>query len=181
MTRSGAALDGRGHRPATLAAVALLALLGGLAYLAMRPALEAEPPPPRAVTGTFAAPTASALIAELAPAPTQTQAWEVPTVPPAATATQPKNRATYQPPDMPYQFMGKTTTGGETSIVLFGRGRVVTLRGPGRLDDEYMVEAVFDEYLVLRHVPTGFGKFLQFAHRRARIDPPRDPEDSPRD
>lgn len=119
----------------------------------------------------MAAAAASAWIAP--PAPMQ--------APAATTAPQPKARATLQPPDLPYRFIGKTTTGGEISIVLFGRGRTITLRGPGPLDDEYVVDAVFDDYLVLRHVPTSVGKFLKFEQRRPVVGPPQDPEDSPRD
>jgi hypothetical protein len=160
----------------TPAAAALGALLAGLAYLTLQPAPKAIP---SAVPATVASPAASALVAE--PALAQALAPEATKAPPAAVATQPKNRALYQRPAMPYRFMGKSTTGGETSIVLFGRGRVVTLRGPGPLDDEYVVEAVFDNYLVLRHVPTSVGNFLKFEQRQQVVGPPRDPEDSPRD
>lgn len=65
--------------------------------------------------------------------------------------------------------------------MLFGRGRVVTLHGPGPIDDEYVVEAVFDDYLVLRHIPTGVGQFLAFAQRQPGLELSRNPEDSPRD
>jgi hypothetical protein len=82
---------------------------------------------------------------------------------------------------MPYRFIGKSASGTETAIVLFGRGRVFTVRGPLALDDEYVVEAVFDDYLVLRHVPTGAGKFLALTQRLQVVGPPRDPEDAPRD
>jgi hypothetical protein len=58
---------------------------------------------------------------------------------------------------------------------------VAALNGPGPVDDEYMLEAIFDDYLVLRHVPTGAGKFLKLAQRRWVPDPPRHPEESPRD
>lgn len=177
MTLGAATLVRRGNRRTALAAAVLLAMLGALAHLALRPAAEAEPPSSSALPGNAASPRASATVAVHTSLPTR----QAPNAPLAAAATEPQSRATYKSPDMPYRFMGKTTTSGETAIVLFGRGRVVTLRGPGRLDDEYMVEAVFDDYLVLRHVPTGFGRFLQFAHRRAGIEPPRDPEDSPRD
>jgi hypothetical protein len=82
---------------------------------------------------------------------------------------------------VPYRFIGKSAMGAETSIVLFGRGRLVTLRGPGPLDDEYMVDAVFDDYIVVRHVPTGVGKFMALSQRLRVVEPPEDPEASPRD
>ncbi len=177
MTHSTAAVDGRGKGPATLAAGMLLVLLGGFAYLVLRQAPEAEPPPRGTVPIIVSSPAASALIA----APTPVPAAEAPKAPPVAAAIQPKDRAPSRPADMPYRFVGKSASGAETSIMLFGRGRVVTLHGPGPLDDEYVVDSVFDEYLVLRHVPTGVGKFLAFAQRQQVVEPPRDPEDSPRD
>jgi len=81
---------------------------------------------------------------------------------------------------MPYRFMGKSTEGAASSILLFGRGRIVTLSGPGPLDDEYAVEAMFDGYLVLRHVPSGTGRFLEYSRKQV-VGPPRDPEESPHD
>jgi hypothetical protein len=102
-------------------------------------------------------------------------------MPPLAAAPQPTNRGPAQRADMPYRFIGKSTNDDETSIVLFGRGRVVNLSGPGPLDDEYAVDAVFDEYLVVRHVPTSVGTFLPLSQRRQAVGTPRDPEASPRD
>jgi hypothetical protein len=179
MINGTAALEGRGRGPATLAAGVLLALLGGLAYMALRQASEAEPPPPRPVPVIVSPPTAGAWIVAPMPGPEPTP--EVPKAPPVVAAIQSKERAPSRPADMPYRFIGKLPSGAETSIVLFGRGRVVNLHGPGPLDDEYVVEAVFDEYLVLRHVPTGVGKFLQLTQRLQVPEPPREPEDSPRD
>ncbi len=175
MTRRAVGLGGRRIWPLTLAAALLLALLAGLVHVALRQAPQAEPPAPGAVPGTVDSPAASASIMAPTPAPNASKASPVAAVP------QSTGPATSQTADMPYRYIGKSASGAETSIVLFGRGRIVTLRGPGRLDDEYVVEAVFDEYLVLRHVPTGVGKFLALAQRQQVVEPPRDPEDSPRD
>jgi hypothetical protein len=179
MTRGEIFFDERVNWPVSLVAVAALALLGGLAYVVMQPAPEFDSRPTNAVRhpADFGAP--SALIAAPAPAPpTMSGASRSP---PLAAGIQPKDRAPSVPGDLPYRFIGKSVVGAETSIVLFGRGRIVTLRGPGPLDDEYVVEAMFDEYLVLRHVPTGVGKFLEYARRQQVVVPPQDPEESPRD
>ena len=40
---------------------------------------------------------------------------------------------------------------------------------------------MFDDYLVLRHIPTGVGQFLAFAQRQPGLELSRNPEDSPRD
>jgi hypothetical protein len=97
------------------------------------------------------------------------------------SATPPRDRAIARPADRPYRFIGRSTVGAETSIVLFGRGRTVHLRGPGPLDEEHVVEVVLDDYVVIRHTPTGVGTFLALAPRQPVAEPPRDPEDSPRD
>jgi hypothetical protein len=176
MTRSDIFFDEPGVRPATLAAGALFALLAALVYVALPPVQEAEPHSPSAVAAVVADPIAAAS-AEVKAAPPTVEA------PNGATGagTLPQVRARPQHGEMPYRFMGKSTTGAETSIVLFGRGRVVNLRGPGPLDDEYVVDAVFDEYLVVRHVPTSVAKFLAFARPLQGADLHRDPEESPRD
>lgn len=175
MNRSAVALERRSIWPTGLAAVALLSLVGGLGYMVLRPAPETEPVEHPAVSGIVASPAPSTLIETSAPR------QEAPKAPPITASTRPKNGPPTQSADMPYRFIGSSASGSEPSIVLFGRGRIVTLHGPGRLDDEYMVEAVFDDYLVLRHGPTGVGKFLQLAPRQQVLEPPRDPEDSPRD
>jgi hypothetical protein len=175
MIRGEIVLDERVNWPVSLTAAAVLVLLGYLAYRAIQTAPEFEPPPTTVVYRPVDFWAASASIAAPPAMPGASRS------PPLAAAIRPKDRAPSVPSDSPYRFIGKSTVGAETSIVLFGRGRIVTLRGPGPLDDEYVVEAMFDEYLVLRHVPTGVGKFLEYARRQQVVVPPQDPEESPRD
>lgn len=86
-----------------------------------------------------------------------------------------------RPPGLPYRFMGRTGSGEEQALVLFGHGRVVSVRGPGRIDDEFVVEAVFDDYLVVRHTPSGVGTFLR-TDRTPRADPSlASAQDAPQD
>jgi len=179
MTRGEIVFDERVNWPVLLAAVAVLALLGYTAYKAMQMASEFEPSTTNPVPRTVDFRVPSALIAE--PTPTPPTMPEAPKAPEVAAASHPKDRAPSVPNDLPYRFIGKSIVGAETSIVLFGRGRIVALRGPGPVDDEYMVEAMFDDYLLLRHVPTGVGQFLEYARRQQVVEPPRDPEDSPHD
>lgn len=100
---------------------------------------------------------------------------------PNVAADPASSRMTHRPVEMPYRFAGRSTLGTETSIVLYGRGRVVTVLGPGALDDEYVVEAVSNEYVLIRHVPSSVGTFMATTNRRMLEQPPRDPEGSPRD
>jgi hypothetical protein len=160
-------------------AAVLLALIGGLAGVAILHAPEARPLTPGRTPDAVSSPAAQDVI--MAPmtvqAPTP-QTFKPPMMVPAA---QPKDRRSTRSSSMPYRFAGRAASGAVSSIVLFGRGRVMTVHGPGPLDDEYMVEAVFDDYLVLRHVPTGVGQFLAFSQRQPVLELSRDPEELPRD
>jgi hypothetical protein len=171
------------HRPAWrvgLALLALLALLAGIVFMALRQGAITAPSAQRVATRPDAPPMTRLLDAMPTAMPAVT-ASESPHSPLQATAIRHDRRAVTQAAHLPYRFIGKSTTGAETSVVLFGRGRTVTLRGPGPLDDDYLVEGMFDEYLVIRHLPTGAGHFLPLVQRLQVIGPPADPEESPRD
>lgn len=83
--------------------------------------------------------------------------------------------------EVPYRFVGRWTQDGENQIVLFGQGRTATLSRPGPLDDEYAVEALFDDYLVIRHLPSGAGRFLALERRQPLPAALMDPEAFPHD
>ena len=95
---------------------------------------------------------------------------------PAAAAASPA-----QPSRVPYRVLGVAVAEGTRAIVLFGRGRVITVHGPGEVDDAYEVDALFDDYLVLRHRPSGVGTVLRFGTDAAQAVRPVDPELSPHD
>lgn len=179
MTRSTAVRDRWRRGPVALAAWGGLALLGVVACVALWPAAQALPPAPGRSPVAVHTPAVQVPTAALTPAPEAMP--DTATAPSMARAHAPVARAPSRRDDMPYRFIGRSTSGTETAIVLFGRGRVVSVRGPQALDDEYVVEAVFDDYLVLRHAPTGVGKFLALTQRQPVTEPPRNPEDSPRD
>lgn len=160
-------------------AAVLLVLIGSLAGVAIWQAPEARPSTPGRTPDAASSPAANALI--VAPITVQAPPPHAFKPPAMAAAVQPKDSRSARTSSMPYRFAGRAVSGAESSIVLFGRGRVVTLHGPGPIDDEYAVEAVFDDYLVLRHIPTGVGQFLAFAQRQPGLELSRNPEDSPRD
>jgi hypothetical protein len=182
MKRREIVFDKRRNWPTKLALVAFLASLAGLAQVVLRDTPGAQRldarqtgTTPRAslsptVNDSFAAPTPAAL----APAPGEAA------TPPLANPA-PRKVVPHPIADVPYRFIGRSASDTETSIVLFGRGRIVTVRGAAQLDDEYSVDAVFDEYLVVRHIPTGVGRFLSLAKRQQSAELPGDPEDLPRD
>ena len=180
--RSAASENGRRRGHAAPVVVLIALMLAGLAYLTLEPEPQAEPQRAPTVPDRPAWPAPATVVAAPGPkAPTPSPAPEPTRALSEVAAPQPAPRARLAPTHPPYRFIGKTSTGDRSSIVLFGRGRVVTLEGPGPIDDEYVVEAMFDDYLVLRHVQTGTGTFLQYGRRRQVTQPQPDPEDIPYD
>jgi len=53
--------------------------------------------------------------------------------------------------------------------VLYGRGRTMTVRAAGPLDDEYVVDAIEEGYLMLRHLPSGASQMLELASRQHTV------------
>lgn len=75
------------------------------------------------------------------------------------------------PPSQPFKFLGKVTAEGETSVVLYGRGRTLTVRATGPIDDDYTVDAIEEDHLVLRRVGGGATEILPLTTRqRASIE-----------
>lgn len=72
----------------------------------------------------------------------------------------------------PYRFVGRLTVEGEPALVFFGRGRTVALRAPGPLDDEYAVDAILDQQVLLRHVPSSAAQFVELTARQADVSVP---------
>jgi hypothetical protein len=76
------------------------------------------------------------------------------------------------PPSQPFKFLGKVTAEGETSVVLYGRGRTLTVRATGPIDDDYTVDAIEEDHLVLRQVRGGATEILPLTTRqRAPVEP----------
>ena len=71
-----------------------------------------------------------------------------------------------QPPALPFTYLGRMTDDGESVVVLGARGRTFKVRGAGPLDADYLVEALFDDHLVLRYVPLDARQVLELASRQ---------------
>ena len=94
-----------------------------------------------------------------------------------AIAAPPRPRA----PAVPFAFFGKVMEGGVATVILHDRGRVLTVRGPGPLSEDYEVEAVLEDRLVVRYVPLGEVQFVRLAAQPYAIAPLTAPEDTPQD
>ena len=81
----------------------------------------------------------------------------------------------------PYRFVGRMTIEGETALVFFGRGRTVTLRGPGALDEEFAIDAVLEHQVLLRHVPTSTSHLIEMSPERTNSPPSQSPDKYPQD
>jgi hypothetical protein len=85
-----------------------------------------------------------------------------------------------QAPALPFSYLGKITEDGATTILLSADGRTFKVRGTGRLDDHYQVDAIADDHLVIRYLPLGTTQVLELALRRY-VPPAGSPEQYPQD
>lgn len=185
MSRNLPMADVDGMRTMAVAGAVLGAAIAGSLHLALDAHQARDTPDAFA---TFAAPAApvrpahppppSALEVSDRPATTRpgTAAHDHAADPPRKPPTPP---ATAHEP--PYRFLGRTGTGSETALVLFGRGRVVTVRGPGPLDAEHTLEHMADDHLLVRHLPSGVGRIVPLVLRRPAVDPAQDDQGSEAD
>jgi hypothetical protein len=90
-------------------------------------------------------------------------------VPPRAPAPQRTDAAAASAPTFPYAFLGKVTENDATTILLYGAGRTLKVRGPGPLDEQYQVDEVYDDHLVIRYLPLGTRQVLELASRQYAI------------
>jgi hypothetical protein len=104
------------------------------------------------------------------PEPPRRIAQETPTVPTRTT-----------PVPVRFKFFGKTSDGGVTSVILFGGGRTLTVRGTGPIGEDYVVDAFQPEYVMLRHVTVGTTQLIELVPPRQAVAVSGSPEDSPQD
>jgi hypothetical protein len=131
----------------------------------------AVPTPPRA---PIAASSGSAVFA-MNRAPPMEPATHLPRTP--STVNPPKPQA----PPVPFSFLGKITEDGETKVVLYRGGRTLTVRHAGPLDDQYQVDEIHDDRLVLRYLPLGVQQVLGLSSQQYAFIPNASPEDTPQD
>ena len=74
---------------------------------------------------------------------------------------QPARRAA--PPSLQFKFLGKITQGDETLVLLYGDGTTLKVRGLGPLNDDYVIDAFAEEYVVLRRVSSGASQIIDLA------------------
>lgn len=85
------------------------------------------------------------------------------------------------PPPQLFSFLGKTTQHGRTVILLHCCGRILTVSGTGPLGDGYVVDAIQEDHLVLRHEQLGESQILPLTRQRQAGSPVGSPEDTPQD
>lgn len=89
-----------------------------------------------------------------------------------------------QPPPVPFKFLGKITEGNETLVLLYNGGQTLTVRGIGPLDDDnddYVVDALEEAYLVLRHVSLGESQIIQLVSQAPLVETGGAAENTPQD
>jgi hypothetical protein len=101
-------------------------------------------------------------------------------MPPAISPPAPAQPATPRAPSFPFEYFGQLTEQGETKVLLHGGGRVLAVRGPGPLLEDWNVDELHEHLLVVRHVPSGTRYQIELATRRYDLTP-QSPDDSPQD
>jgi hypothetical protein len=71
-----------------------------------------------------------------------------------------------QPVPVAFSFLGRIAEGDATVIVLHGDGRTFNVRGTGLLDEDYRVEAVYDDHVVIRYLPLDSVQVVALAARQ---------------
>ena len=90
-------------------------------------------------------------------------------------------RSAPQAAPLPFAYLGKLTENGESVIVLHGGGRMLKVRGPGPLTEDYEVDAVLENLLVLRYLPSGAQQTLELSSRQPPAIPYSSPAESEQD
>lgn len=84
------------------------------------------------------------------------------------------------PTPPPFVFLGRIMDQGESVVLLYHAGRTLKVRGTGRIADDYEVDALADNLVWLRHLPSWTQQVIELTARD--VNPlVSDPEDSPRD
>jgi hypothetical protein len=90
-----------------------------------------------------------------------------------------------RPPSAPsFKFLGKLTEGDETLVLLYRGGQTLVVRRLGPLDDDnpdYVVDALEEAYLVLRHISLGETQIIQLASQEPTIETGWSAENTPQD
>jgi hypothetical protein len=71
--------------------------------------------------------------------------------------------------------------GARVSPVLYGRGHTLTVSAAGPLDDVYVVDAIEESYLRLRHLPSGTSHILELASPQQTVSSAVSAEETPPD
>jgi len=66
-------------------------------------------------------------------------------------------------PPLPFTYLGTTVEDGHPTVFLHRNGMPVAVRGPGAIDDDYVVEWIDKDQLVLRYVPLNEGQILKLS------------------
>ncbi|MEO6746775.1 MAG: hypothetical protein ABIN08_20035 [Caldimonas sp.] len=158
----------RRRPPRWLVGVAAVALAAGLFALLdleapTSPGLVAKSPGPE---DSFGASPMTLYTPARIRAPSESIPEQAPSLPPIAAAERPASPPIAARPELPYRFLGMFSDAEGAALVLHGRGRTVTVRATGPLDDDYAVDAIEDGYLMVRYVPLGTSQVLELAARQ---------------
>jgi len=77
--------------------------------------------------------------------------------------TQPAEGLKPRAPPLPFTYLGTVAEDGHSTVFLHRNGIPIAVRGPGAIDDDYVVEWIDKDQLVLRYVPLNEGQILKLS------------------
>jgi hypothetical protein len=86
-----------------------------------------------------------------------------------------------QPTSASFSFLGKVEEQGRAVVVLQGAGRTLKVQGTGAIDSDYVIDAVQDGYVIVRHARLGTSQLVELTAPRRTLDPAWSAEDSQQD
>jgi hypothetical protein len=96
----------------------------------------------------------------------------------AATKEEPRNVAQIvyapqpvapQPKPLPFKLLGKVQDGDASILLLYRGGRILSIRNATPVDDDYVVDALTEDYVVLRQRSTNESQIIQLAAREEAV------------
>ena len=100
-----------------------------------------------------------------------------PTARGVTTTPQAGNSPPNKKPPAPFAFLGRITEDGAPVVLLHRAGTVLKIRGIGPVADDYEVDSLLENVVVLRYVPLGTQQVIELAARNTSSSQEEAPQD----
>ena len=100
-----------------------------------------------------------------------------PTTRVVTTTPQAVTSARNKTPPAPFAFLGRITEDGATVVLLHRAGTVLKIRGIGPVAEDYDVDSLLENLVVLRYVPLGTQQVIELTARNTSYTQDEAPQD----